>query len=89
MTSLETVNALFGPLFSALTYTLGTALFLYIGVSIMLFIIDAAKAKEQGRKVKTGIKVMFIIAMVLLAVTLALGIYAICVLFNIFMFGPF
>lgn len=89
MTSLETVNALFGPLFSALTYTLGTAIFLYIGVSIVLFIIDAAKAKKQGRKIKTGIKVMFIIAMVIEAIVIALGNYVVLLLIYFFVHGPF
>ena len=89
MTSLETVNALFGPIFSALTYTLGTAIFLYIGVSIVLFIIDAAKAKKQGRKIKTGFKIMFVIAMVFEAIGIAIGIYALSVFFYLLVNGPF
>ena len=74
---------------SVLSGAVFAAINVYIDASIVFFIIDAIKAKKEGRKIKTGFKVMFIIAMVLLAVTLALGIYAICVLFNIFMFGPF
>ena len=70
-----------GPIFSAI----GTFLF----VSIVLFIVDGLKAKEQGRKIKIGIKIMFIIAMVISAAMLALGVYVIVLLFYLFIHGPF
>ena len=78
-----------GPIFSLL----GTALFmvidLYIVASIVLFIIDAVKAKKQGRKIMTRFKVMFIIAMVLEAIWIALGIYALIVFIFLLTNGPF
>ena len=40
----------------------GTA---FLVVSVILFIIDGIKAKREHRKRKTGIKVMFVIAIIL------------------------
>ena len=40
----------------------GTA---FLVVSVILFIVDGIKAKREHRKRKTGIKVMFVIAIVL------------------------
>lgn len=40
----------------------GTA---FLVVSVILFIVDGVKAKRQHRKRKTGIKVMFVISIVL------------------------
>ena len=65
------------------------AIYFYINAAIVLFIIDAVKAKNQGRKIKTGIKIMFIIAMVLLAIMFALGIYVIVLLLRLSIYGPF
>ncbi|MBO4579489.1 MAG: hypothetical protein J5715_04995 [Clostridiales bacterium] len=78
-----------GRLFSALGYACGMAIFFYVNAAIVLFIIDAVKAKSQGRKIKTGIKVMFIIAMVLLAIMIALGIYVFVLLLRLSIYGPF
>ena len=74
-----------GPIFS----TLGFTIIAYILVSIVLFIIDAVKAKRQSRKIKPGFKIMFIIAMVLEAIMLAIGIYALIVLILLLVNGPF
>ena len=74
---------------SVVVEVLLTAIFIYIDASIVLFIIDAIRAKKQGRKIKTGFKIMFIIAMILAAVLLALGIYVLVVFFNILINGPF
>ena len=74
-----------GPIFS----TLGFTIIAYILVSIVLFIIDAIKAKSQGRKIKTGFKIMFIIAMILTTIIFALGIYVLVVLLNLFVHSPF
>ena len=78
-----------GRLFSALGYAFGMAIFFYVNAAIVLFIIDAVKANSQGRKIKTGIKVMFIIAMVLLAIMIALGIYVFVLLLRLSIYGPF
>ena len=51
-----------GPIFS----TLGFTIIAYILVSIVLFIIDAVKAKRQSRKIKPGVKIMFIISIIIL-----------------------
>ena len=86
------ISELFGIVGSALSLlveVLFAAISFYIVLSIVLFIIDAIKAKSQGRKIKTGFKIMFIIAMILQALIIALGIYAIWVLLNIFIHGPF
>jgi len=80
---------LLGPLFSVLAYAFIAAVGVYITVSILLFIFDAVKAKKQDRKIKTGIKIMFIISMVLTAIMLALGIYVIVLLINLSTHGPF
>ena len=74
-----------GPIFSALGFTI----IAYILVSIVLFIIDAVKAKRQRRKIKPGFKIMFIIAMILAAIMLAIGIYALIVLTLLLVNGPF
>jgi hypothetical protein len=87
--SISNLFGIVGSVLSVLVEVLLTAVFIYISVSIVLFIVDAIKAKSQGRKIRTGFKVMFIIAMILLALMIALAIYVILVLLNIFMFGPF
>ena len=78
-----------GPIFSAIGTFLFAVVGLYVLLSIVLFIVDGLKAKEQGRKIKIGIKIMFIIAMVILAAMLALGVYVIVLLFYLFIHGPF
>ncbi|MBR5359148.1 MAG: hypothetical protein IK128_08055 [Clostridiales bacterium] len=87
--SISNLFGIVGSVLSVLVEVLLTAVFIYISVTIVLFIVDAIKAKSQGRKIRTGFKVMFIIAMILLALMIALAIYVILVLLNIFMFGPF
>ena len=87
--SISNLFGIVGSVLSVLVEVLLTAVFIYISVSIVLFIVDAIKAKSQSRKIRTGFKVMFIIAMILLALMIALAIYVILVLLNIFMFGPF
>ena len=74
-----------GPIFSALGFTI----IAFILVSIVLFIIEAVKAKRQSRKIKPGFKIMFLIAMVLAAIMLAIGIYALIVFILLLVNGPF
>ena len=52
---------------------------LFMGLSVALFIIDGIKAERQHRKRKVGIKVMFIISIILQVLLFLLGIYAIVV----------
>ena len=74
---------------SVLFEVLSTAIVMYIDMSIVLFIIDAIRAKKQNRKIKKGFKIMFIIAMILTTIIFALGIYVIAVLLNLFVHSPF
>lgn len=43
---------------------IGTVFTAFVTVSVVLFIVDGIKAKRQHRKRKTGITVMFIIAII-------------------------
>jgi len=61
----------------------------FITLSVFLFIFDGIKAKEQQRKRKTGITVMFVIAIILTVLQLLLGIYAGSVLIYFLIFSPF
>ncbi len=54
------------------------ALFVFVIVSIILFIMDGIRAKREGTGRKTYIKVMFIISMAIIALTVV-G----CILFYI------
>ena len=74
---------------SVLFEVLSTAIVMYIDMSIVLFIIDAIRAKKQNRKIKKGFKIMFIIAMILTTIIFALGIYVIAVFLNLFVHSPF
>ena len=42
----------------------GTVFTAFVTVSVVLFIVDGIKAKRQHRKRKTGVTVMFIIAII-------------------------
>ena len=74
---------------SVLVEVLSTAIVMYIDMSIVLFIIDAIRAKKQNRKIKKGFKIMFIIAMVLTTIIFALGIYVLVVFLNLLVNSPF
>lgn len=78
-----------GPIFSSIGTFILAVVGLYVLLSIVLFIVDGLKAKEQGRKIKIGIKIMFIIAMVISAAMLALGVYVIVLLLYLIIHGPF
>ena len=62
---------------------------LFIVLSVFLFIFDGIKAKEQHRKRKAGITVMFIISMIITVLQVLLGLYVCAVLIHIFIFSPF
>lgn len=78
-----------GPIFSMLGFAFFMAICIFCDASIVLFIIDAVRAKKQGRKIKTGFKIMFIISMILTAIMFALGIYVIVLFFYLLTNGPF
>jgi ABC-type spermidine/putrescine transport system permease subunit II len=75
---MDTFNSLLGNI---IEYVTSTALLAFTAVSVALFISEAVKAKRQGRKMKTGIKVMFIIAMVLDAILVILGLLVLLLIF--------
>ena len=51
----------------ALETGLSTLFTAFIAVSVIRFIIDGVRAKREHRNIKTGIKIMFIIAVILAA----------------------
>ena len=59
----------------------GSIMELFTPLSVALFIIDGIKAKRQNRKRKTGITVMFIIAIILDILAYLLIIFFFYVLF--------
>ena len=54
---------------------IGMAVTGFLVLSVVLFIVDGIKAKRQNRKRKTGIKVMFVISIVL-ATIMAIVLFA-------------
>lgn len=59
--------------------------------SIILFIVDAIKAKKENRKIKIWIKVIFIISMIHIAISVLMLIFFFVMLFLGFIaiaFGP-
>ena len=54
---------------------IGMAVTGFFVLSVVLFIVDGIKAKRQNRKRKTGIKVMFVISIVL-ATIMAIVLFA-------------
>ena len=58
-------SAVSDTLASLLTMGLSLGCTAFLVVSVILFIVDGIKAKREHRNRKTGIKVMFVIAIVL------------------------
>ena len=57
---------------------------LFVGASVVLFVIDSQKAKKEGRKIKLGIKIMFIIAVSLVGLSvIAVMLFIVLVIFGI------
>ena len=64
---------------------------LFVGASVVLFVIDSQKAKNEGRKIKLGIKIMFIIAVSLVGLSvIAVMLFIVLVIFGIsvYAFAP-
>ena len=57
--------------------------------SITLFIIDAVKARKENRKIKTWIKVIFIINMVHIGIAVALLIFFFAIMLLFFLVYAF
>lgn len=57
--------------------------------SIILFIIDAVKARKENRKIKTWIKVIFIINMVHIGIAVALLIFFFAIMLLFFLVYAF
>ena len=62
-------------LMETLEMFIGMAVTGFLVLSVVLFIVDGIKAKRQNRKRKTGIKVMFVISIVL-ATIMAIVLFA-------------
>jgi len=58
---MQMLNDTLGMMLEGIVGTVFTA---FVTVSVILFIVDGIKAKRQHRKRKTGITVMFIIAII-------------------------
>lgn len=57
---------------------------LFVGASVVLFVIDSQKAKKEGRKIKLGIKIMFIIAVSLVGLSvIAVMLFIVLVILGI------
>ena len=67
--------------FEIVVMGVGSIMELFTPLSVALFIIDGIKAKRQNRKRKTGITVMFIIAIILDVLAYLLIIFFFYVLF--------
>ena len=50
-----------------LEQALSAMIFIFVTGSVVLFAVDASKAKKENRKIKTWIKVLFIISLILIA----------------------
>ncbi len=59
------MNSISNTLMETLEMFIGMAVTGFLVLSVVLFIVDGIKAKRQNRKRKTGIKVMFVISIVL------------------------
>ena len=57
--------------------------------SVILFIIDAVKARKENRKIKTWIKVIFIINMVHIGIAFALLIFFFAIMLLFFLVYAF
>ena len=63
--------------------------FVFFVGSIILFIIDAVKARKENRKIKTWIKVIFIINMVHIGIAVALLIFFFAIMLLFFLVYAF
>ena len=69
------MNSISNTLMQTLEMFIGMAVTGFLVLSVVLFIVDGIKAKRQHRKRKTGIKVMFVISIVL-ATIMAIVLFA-------------
>ena len=78
-----TPDQMYDSMFSIPGYVFVCLFIVFFVGSIILFIIDAVKARKENRKIKTWIKVIFIINMVHIGIAVALLIcfFAIMLLF--------
>lgn len=72
----------------ALETGLSTLFTAFIAVSVIRFIIDGVRAKREHRNIKTGIKIMFIIAVILAALlVITVIVFMFLVAFGIFTYA--
>ena len=69
------MNSISNTLMETLEMFIGMAVTGFLVLSVVIFIVDGIKAKRQNRKRKTGIKVMFVISIVL-ATIMAIVLFA-------------
>jgi len=69
------MSSISNTLMQTLEMFIGMAVTGFLVLSVVLFIVDGIKAKRQNRKRKTGIKVMFVISIVL-ATIMAIILFA-------------
>ena len=69
------MSSISNTLMQTLEMFIGMAVTGFLVLSVVLFIVDGIKAKRQNRKRKTGIKVMFVISIVL-ATIMAIVLFA-------------
>lgn len=69
------MNSISNTLMETLEMFIGMAVTGFLVLSVVLFIVDGIKAKRQNRKRKAGIKVMFVISIVL-ATIMAIVLFA-------------
>lgn len=80
---------MYDSMVSILGYVFVCLFIVFFVGSIILFIIDAVKARKENRKIKTWIKVIFIINMVHIGIAVALLIFFFAIMLLFFLVYAF
>ncbi len=80
---------MYDSMFSIPGYVFVCLFIVFFVGSIILFIIDAVKARKENRKIKTWIKVIFIINMVHIGIAVALLIFFFAIMLLFFLVYAF
>lgn len=84
-----TPDQMYDSMFSIPGYVFVCLFIVFFVGSIILFIIDAVKARKENRKIKTWIKVIFIINMVHIGIAVALLIFFFAIMLLFFLVYAF
>ena len=84
-----TPDQMYDSMVSIPGYVFVCLLIVFFVGSIILFIIDAVKARKENRKIKTWIKVIFIINMVHIGIAVALLIFFFAIMLLFFLVYAF